>query len=72
MTPISLPDNRLKWRTTLPAKFEPTLPARHMITTLILLDPPPTKSVRTPLPNLLRHLLVRALLHVFLLEKLFR
>lgn len=62
MKPIPLPTNRPKRGTALPAKLKPTFPTSHLITTLILLNKPPTDSIRTALASFLHTLHVGLLL----------
>jgi hypothetical protein len=54
MVLIPIPPNRLKRRTANPTEFKAALPARHMIASAALFDPPPAYSVRAAFPNL-RH-----------------
>lgn len=61
MRPRPLPIHPSKVNPTLPAKLKTTLEARHMVTALVLLNPPPTQRIRTPLTRLQHHALPRLL-----------
>lgn len=62
MKPVSIPVDRPKRSTALPAKLKPAFPTSHLITSLILHYEPPTHSIGATFASFLNVLYVSPLI----------